>query len=101
MSSQKKQPRDDGISIGDHAQIGEAYTGGKRQIEAKVYVEGDAYFGEKAERLWEVCEQELVQLESRDEYQPFAPLLHELRLLVNVKYPKPDVAYGLLLVNRT
>jgi len=32
MSSEKEQASDDGIRIGDKAQIGEAYTGGKRQV---------------------------------------------------------------------
>jgi len=100
MSSQKEQPSDDGINIGDKAQIGEVYTGGKREIEAKVYVEGDAYFGEKAEPLWSVVEQELMRLESRDEYQPFAPLLYELRFLVNAQYPTADMAHGLLVIIR-
>ena len=92
MSSEKEQASDDGINIGDKAQIGEVYTGGKRQINTSgaPYIE-QAHFAEKAKPFWSVVEQELMRLESRDEYQPFAPLLYELRFLVNAQYPTaPD-----------
>ncbi len=46
MSMQTQQAMQDRVKVGDKAQIGEVYTGGKRQVNTAggMYVEGDAYF---------------------------------------------------------